>query len=84
MATTRPDAPARITHEERVRAFMASIPKRRRDRIEAKYSVLADYDEKQIRHNEAAWPPGVLDELEVLPGPTHRSPTKGDRNFQEA
>lgn len=62
---TRPDITAFATHEERVRAFMASIPSRRRRRVEAKYEVLSDWQIQELRHEERLWSPHQLDDLEV-------------------
>jgi hypothetical protein len=50
-------------HERRVEAFLASQPKRRLDRVEARYAVLRDSDLRRIGKREACWEGQVLDEL---------------------
>ncbi len=81
---TRPDVSAFNTHEERVRAFMASIPERRRRRVEAKFSVLDHAAEQLLRSEECIWSPDVLDRILASPGPVHHSPLKADPSaYQE-
>ena len=52
-------------HEERVAAFLASVPKRKRERVLAKYTVLEGRrmermlkQERWARHAEDAWERG--------------------------
>ncbi len=53
-------------HERRVVAFFHSLPKRRRERVEAKYEVLRERDLRNIREHEACWEGQVLDELLIV------------------
>jgi hypothetical protein len=53
-------------HEHLVHAFLASLPKRRRERVEAKYEVLKQSDLRNIRKHESCWEGQVLDELLIV------------------
>jgi hypothetical protein len=71
-----PDVHANASHEELVRAFMASVPKRKRLRVQTKYPVLSEHDSREIRHEETLWDPQLLDSLETSEGPVIRSALK--------
>jgi hypothetical protein len=77
-----PDVPAHASHEELVRAFMASIPKRKRERVEARFPVLREHDLRELRHEEAPWDPVLLDALEASnDGPVHHTPLKSEPSY---
>lgn len=61
---------------------MASVPKRRRDRVAAKYRVLEDEELKAILQEERPWAPGLLDQM-LTPedGPVYRTPHKGEPTY---
>jgi hypothetical protein len=56
-------SPADREHEQRVEAFFGSIPKRRRERVEARYAVLEGNRLRTMLKREACWEGQVLDEL---------------------
>jgi hypothetical protein len=53
-------------HEARVSAFLASVPKRKRERVLAKYEVLSERQLRKIAEHESSWAGDVLDELLVI------------------
>ena len=52
-------------HEARVAAFLASVPKRKRERVLAKYEVLSERQLRKVAEHESSWAGDVLDELLV-------------------
>ena len=58
----------RVAHEQRVEAFMASVPKRRRQRVEERYSVLEGRQLRRVLHNESGWPGDLLELVPVETG----------------
>jgi hypothetical protein len=69
-------------HERAVAAFLSSVPKRRRERAEAKYQVIEGRQLRHMQEHEGSWQPDLIDALLVdwprpdRPSPVHRFPSK--------
>lgn len=80
---TRPDIPANASHEERVRAFMSSIPERRLRSLERRFPILEGDLEAEVRFQEETWSPLTLDQVVITEGPVHRTPHRGEPEYLE-
>jgi len=66
---TRPDITPPDPHEERVRAFLASIPSQRKRRLAAKFPLIGDVPEVEMSFCD----PAVFDLVEASGLPMHRT-----------
>jgi len=67
--TTRPDFTPFDAHEERVRAFLASIPPHRKRRLAAKFPLIGETPEVEVSFCD----PAVFDLVEASGLPVHRT-----------
>ena len=80
---TRVELSAFPSHEARVAAFLASVPTRRRERVEAKFDVLDEGAERLVQAQESSWDPALLDAIEATDLPLHRSLLRGHPSFPD-
>jgi hypothetical protein len=76
---TRPDITAFITHEERVCAFLASVPPQRKRRLERKFPLIGETPEVEVTFCD----PDVFEQLEATGLPMHRSARRSVPDYSE-
>lgn len=76
---TRPDITAFTSHEERVCAFLASIPPQRKRRLERKFPLIGDSPEIEVSFCD----PDVFELLEATGLPVHHSGRRSIPDWSE-
>jgi hypothetical protein len=77
------DPLSRSAHEQRVQQFLASVPRRRRERAERLFPVLEDRELRAALEEESPWAPDLLDSIEASDGVIHRTPVKDEPRYGE-
>ena len=76
---TRPDITAFTSHEERVCAFLASVPPQRQRRLERKFPLIGDTPELEV----SFFDPDVFELLEATGLPVHHSARRSIPDYSE-
>lgn len=79
MVATRPDNPVPVSHEERVCAFLASVPPQRKRRLEAKFPLIGDQPDVDVEFCD----PAVFELFEATGLPVHQSPLRSVPDYLE-